>query len=433
MKFKPQKFLVLAIAGLTISSLALTSCNQQSNNYHISSGVDLTKNISTTNANVEYTFTGESTDLPQAYEKYSETVIEFSAELFKNIYNENKNTVVSPITMYKNLALLSNGTLGSTEKEFKDVLGDGVISTTNINHCTDYVTQRLQHYNNDNHYLNLAQSIWIKNDVEVRNGFLQKNANFFEDSIYQVDFNKNSITHDFNDWAEYETNGDVPKIVKDIDKNSSIYLANTLSINSNFINGFNPEDATKGKFTNRNGEKVDTTFFNSTQRVVKTNEAVAFSKGLDTIPATFVAILPNENIDIEYYISDFLGKQLDQILDAGEEPKFVNVSIPSFSITNNDSYKNTLQDMGIEEIFTKDAKFNNLTSSNVKVTDIVQNVEIDFSHNGIKNKNDKSKTNIKINKNTNIDDTILYNRPFIFLVVDNESNVPVILGNVNNK
>ncbi len=425
------KFSVVVLVACVLTSMLLASCSSQSN-YSISSGNDLTKGIGTSNADVVYDFTSELTSVPTAYEKYSETVIEFSSDILTQAYNKDENTVIAPLSMYKSLSLLYNGADGATSKEFKDILGDEVISQTNVNDCTDYITQRLNHFNTEENYVNLANSMWIKNDIEVRNGFLQKNANFYEDAVYQVDFSSNSIIDDINNWANFETKDEVKTITETIDEKSSIYLANTLSLNAEFLNPYNVEEINSDVFYNANGEEIETDYLVSTERVVKTNEAVAISKGLKDVPATFVAILPNENVSIEDYIEKYLDEQLVEFLEIGEEPEFMNVSIPSFTISADNNYKQILQGIGFESIFTDSADFNNLSSSDTYLSDITQKVDITFNANGVQTTAENIEKTTNTQKNSE-NDNIIYNRPFIFLVVDNESHMPVILGSVNNQ
>ena len=73
-------------------------------------------------------------------------------------------------------------------------------------------------------------------------------------------------------------------------------------------------------------------------------------------------------------------------------------------------------------------------SENVYVDDITQSVSITVNHNGISaDKSNSAGNGGSENKvQPQAKDNIVFDRPFIYAVVDNESYIPIIIGTVNN-
>lgn len=119
-----------------------------------------------------YDFTQE-VQAPESYEKYVQTLTDFSASLIQGA-EQGKNTLLSPVSTYLLLAMAANGTDGDSLKECRKVLGDGVVSLNNINACSDYLLQRLCAFNSDTASLSLANSMWVREGIDIKRTFLQK-------------------------------------------------------------------------------------------------------------------------------------------------------------------------------------------------------------------------------------------------------------------
>lgn len=431
MKISAKKTALLCACALLTASL-LASCNSPTKeNYKITTGTDLTIGVNTTGDNKTFKFTGEKENLPNAYEKFTESILDFSIDFLESAYTD-KNTIISPIAMYDSLALVKNGSADSTEKELKKYLGDGVVSQSNINAGSDYLTQRLENFNTEKNYINIANSMWVANNIDVKRGFLEKNANYYENSIYNVDFSNNLVVEDINNWAKYETHNVIDDVAIEISPDSSVYLSNVVDINANFLNGYSKNNITTNTFTNLDKSTSNVNFMTSKERVVKTQEAVAFTKGLEDVPANFVAILPNDNLSVDEYISKYLSSQLDTLLGLTQTTQIINVSIPTFEIENSTNYKSILENMGMSSIFSDDANFRMLSESKSNITDISQSTKITFGANGITDTPTIQKEVAPIlSERKTKEETIHFNRPFIFMVLDNESNSPLLIGTVN--
>ena len=75
-------------------------------------------------------------------------------------------------------------------------------------------------------------------------------------------------------------------------------------------------------------------------------------------------VMPNENISIDEYVSDFDYLEFSTLLESFDITQKTTVKIPEFSIdggTTTESVSSVLQNCGLPTLFTDDADFSNLT------------------------------------------------------------------------
>ena len=81
--------------------------------------------------------------------------------------------------------------------------------------------------------LNIANSIWFKNDdsLMVNQDFLQKNADYYEASVYAADFDESTLK-DINRWVDENTDGMIKEILKQIPADAVMYLINAVAFDA---------------------------------------------------------------------------------------------------------------------------------------------------------------------------------------------------------
>ena len=170
---------------------------------------------------------------------------DFAVRLFKECEQSGKNTLISPLSVMYSLAMTANGADGDTLAEMEDVLG------MPINDLNEY----LYSYKNalpqgEKYKLNLANSIWIDNDFDVKQEFLQSNANYYNVDIYKGDLNKVKTLKDINKWVNDKTDNMIPKIVDENPSDAVMYLINTLTFDAKWSERYPTKKVEDGIFIN---------------------------------------------------------------------------------------------------------------------------------------------------------------------------------------
>lgn len=417
--------LCCAVLVLLTTLTAFSGCSDPSGQSALTAK-DLMAGVARGESAVDYDFK-KQTEPPESYEKFTQAASSFAANLLKETAAEEENILLSPLSAYFTLAMAQNGAGGTTAQEMKKALGSGVVSADNINACSNYLIQRLTAFNGEDGSLKIANSLWIDQRFDLLRGFLQKNANFYSTDVFSADFNAPSAAQDMNRWVSEKTDGVINHLVDKTQENDALYLLSTITLEDLWTTAYPEDKVSLGLFTLQDGSiKKDVSYLNSSERYIHSDSAQGFIKNLKTLPCRFAAILPNDGISLMDYIKTLDEKELSALFASATGTRFTSTQTPVFKFAYSTSLKTPLQNLGFKSAFTQDADFAKLSSgSGVQLSNVVQKTNIELSAQGVKANAKAKKPTVGIGC---LDDCVVLNRPFLFLIVDNESNVPVFMG-----
>ena len=148
---------------------------------------------------------------------------------------------------------------------------------------------------------------------------------------------------------------------------------------------------------------------------------------------SFMALLPNEGVDIYDYAAGLTGESWLTLWENSYK-RTVKASIPEFTYETELSLNKTLQALGAADMFNPLlADFSNMDETQPIYCDAVkQKTFIQLDRNGTK----AAAITIEAPKGTSIapqeEIYITLDRPFIYAIVDNETHLPLFLGMVTN-
>lgn len=424
---------VSAILAVAISAtMFLSGCGaaQSQSENKVSDSENLMVSLKKSTAAPTYDFLNDVTQ-PKQYNTFASATADFSINLLKQAIADNSdNTVVSPLSVALALGIVENGAGSTTATEFKKLLGNGQLSVEELNNCYSYISSRLTNFNDEENKLNIANSIWLKNDIDVKRSFLQKGFDFFDASIFSVDFSAANTAHKINGWVKDNTNGLIDSVVKETDPATLMYILNTIAMEANWSTQYNDSQISNDTFTTLKGD-VAAQYMQSTERYIKSDKATGFIKNIDVLPCKFVAILPNEKYTIDSYLDSITGEEYLNLFSSTSATDLTNAYLPTFKYKWENSLTPMLQNMGLITAFTSDADFGNMTKENCYINDVYHSAYVEVSPIGIKA---GAATSVEIDqvKAQNNSNTVKLNRPFIYAIIDNESNLPIFIGTVTN-
>ena len=184
----------------------------------------------------------------------------------------------------------------------------------------------------------------------------------------------------------------------------------------------------------------DVNYMTSTESYIKTETAQGIIKYTSKNPLKLMLVMPNEDVSLDEYVSDFNFLEFTNLMESFNITENVNAVIPEFSIKSDGVAKSlsaTLEESGLYTLFTEDATFSELTHSKDfffnDMYEIIPSITVNQA--GISGTVDKDGKSV-IEKHTKevqkAENDLKFERPFIFLLIDNESNIPVYIGTVNN-
>lgn len=353
---------------------------------------------------------------------------EFSVRLFQACLTEGENTLVSPLSVLCALAMTANGAQGETLAQMEAVLG---LPSEELNACLCAYRQTLSA--REDAQLNIANSIWLKDDdsLQVNEDFLNANAAWYDAGVYQAPFDKSTV-QDINAWVEDHTGGLIQNILDDIPESAVLYLINALVFDAQWQNVYYDYQVKEGTFTKEDGTRQETEFMYSDEYAyLEDDSAAGVMKNYEGGAYAFVALLPKDGVSLADYAASLTGENLRNLLETVQNVK-VDTAIPKFRSEYTGELSELLQSMGITDAFDPDlADFSALgetTNGPLYISQVLHKTFLAVDERGTRA---GTATIVEASAGAAAPEegkTIYLDRPFLYMIVDRETGLPVFLG-----
>ncbi|MCH5303275.1 MAG: hypothetical protein J1E41_00300 [Ruminococcus sp.] len=381
-------------------------------------GEDLTAKVSADESST-YNFKNAETSTPSSYASYKNSAVNFSFKMLSSIYSNKNNTVYSPSALYYQLSLLQNATSSDTQKQIKLLTGKN-IALDDLNSCNGYFFSRLENLSNPEkkRYIDINGDIFFNENMPVSQIFLQKNANFYNQNIFRLSYTSDNFTEKVNSYISEKTENKV-KFTDTPEKTTNLLLLNSAFMKDSWLDGYKRDNISTDTFSGIDGD-VEAEFMKSTEYYIADKGCTGFVKDFKNTPAKFVALLPKEN-NVYKFINSLNSDRYFELMDSINVFKTCDAYLPQFSANSTLNFK----DNSNLEFLTKQGNYSALSyNKTAKISDIIQSLEFKITDSGIS-------TNKLISSNSTKkepDKRVQLNRPFLFMIVDNESYIPIYMG-----
>lgn len=353
--------------------------------------------------------------------------MEFAVKLLQQSLKKDgaKGSLVSPLSAQLCLAMVANGADGETLAEMEKVLG-GDLSLEQLNAYLSAYAESLP--STEKTKLILNNAIWFKEGYPFYTDFLQTNADYYGAALYQAPFTKETMDADLweiNDWVNTNTDGMIPKLFEELDEQTVMVLINTLLFDGTWETAYADKDVVNGTFYSYSGKEQTVEMMCSTESVFFADEnAKGFLKYYDGKDYAFAAILPEEGTDILEYANSLTGDSLQSLLNDTWGIEVV-VQLPKFKFEYSLDLKPVLEDMGMPTAFMEGlADFSKMSTRRLHIGQAVQKTAIELSPTGT-----KAAAATGAGMEDECESTYVYlNRPFVYMILDTKTNLPIFIG-----
>ena len=377
------------------------------------------------------TYTRTATQAGEVTDAFKTAASDFAVKLFqKTLTKDRKNDLVSPLSALSCIALVNNGASGNTRAQIEDMVG---LSAEELNHSLYAYTSSL--YSGENCEVRLANSIWFReNKLNVLPEFLQTNADWLGAQAYATPFNGDTVK-DINNWCYNQTKGKIDKIINTIEPETMMYLINALDFEAKWAKKYERGDIENGIFHGYNGTDKDVKMLYSEQSEYISDEyAVGFTRPYEGKKYSFVALLPNEDVDVYEYAKSLTGKGWQTLWET-QEYREIHARIPEFTYEVEFSLKSALQALGVTDMFSENANFSNIGNTNTSLPlyceDVKQKTMIELDRNGTKAAAITWAGMGAMSAAPAEKVYITLDRPFIYAIVDRTHTLPLFFGLVD--
>ena len=383
----------------------------------------------TTKANKLSLPKAETINEKQLDDKFIEATMDFAFKLYSACYDNQDNTMISPLSLMTVLAMGANGANGQTRNELEKLLTCMPISELN-----EYLASYQKHLMTSSKLVS-SNSFWIKDDdsIKVLEDYLQILANYYQVEVYQEKFDDTTVKA-INSWVKDKTSGLIKEIIQQLNPFTILCLINAVVFEAEWANVYNIEDINSGIFTDINNKELTVEYMYSTETgYLKDDLSRGFIKKYQDNEFALVALLPNEDINIEDYISKLDGKRILNLLE-NKQFETVNAVLPKFSYETDLDMIDILKNLDIKTAFLPDeADFGSMVDltmvENIYISKIIHKTFINVDELGTKA---GAVSLIAFDtKSAPIEEIyIVLDRPFIYLIIDTTTNLPVFIGSV---
>ena len=365
----------------------------------------------------------------------STTAADFAFRAFKEALKEETNALISPVSIITALTITANGAKGETLEEIENALGADIAELNSGFAKSETTAEEVK----------TANSVWLRQKIglEVNQRFIDINQRNFGAEVFKENFNRATLDK-INRWVSDNTDGMIKNMLSELPEDAVIYLINTILFDAEWKRPYSQYSSNSQTFTAENGKKQVVSMLN--QRM-SSSDCFTLGKTKGIVKEysngyAFAAMLPNEGTTVAQALESFTGEDfvstvnsmvLNPTCGTGLYP--IDVSIPKFEFDCSFNLNNILKSLGINAAFnSKNADFSAMATSsfgNIYIGNVYHNTSIKLTENGTKA---GAATVIEFveecAKPADDAEIIKFDRPFIYVIYETDSGMPLFVGTV---
>lgn len=351
-------------------------------------------------------------------------IMDFYVRLFRECYEQDKNTLISPMSILQALAMTANGAEGETLHQMEAVFGVNL----------DMLNNSAIDFDDGTGNLHIANSIWFRDsdNFTVNQEFLQTNADHYGAGIYKAPFDEQTCK-EINNWVKENTHGMIPSILEEIPPEALMYLINALAFEAKWQSTYQEHQIREGSFTTQWGYRRDVEMMYAEESLYLADEyATGFIKPYEGGRYAFVALLPEPDVTVEEYLENLTGEHLHELLSNPYEAK-VRTAMPQFQVEYDLELSKILKTMGMTDAFNPNkADFDGIGHSglgNLYISQVLHKTFIQVDAQGTRAGAATAVTIAPGSAQPEPDFYQVYlDRPFVYMIIDTEYHCPLFMG-----
>ena len=351
----------------------------------------------------------------------AELAADFTMELFNAAY-EGGDALISPVSVLAALAMAEAGAEGETLSQMEEVFG------------VDAETMRLAL----SAYMSsiagteakTANAIWFRDDGSFtpNEDFLADCASFAGADVFADEFT-GALAGRINGWISEHTDGMVKDVLDKVDPSAVMYLVNALAFEADWAEKYEGERLREGEFNTETGPKAVQMMYSDESTYLEGEGFTGFMKPYKGGRYAFAALLPTGSLDA--LLGSLTGEELAAALENAAEAE-VNAGLPSFEGRTRTELSAALACMGMTDAFDMGlADFSGMGESGlggIFISRVLHETFIEVTPQATRA---AAATVIEAPAGAEPSQdlkTVICDRPFAYMIVDTEYNVPLFFG-----
>ena len=362
-----------------------------------------------------------------------------SVRIFDTMYTNENQAMFSPLSLNMCLGMLEAGAAGSSKEALDAYLGNtdyAAFASEYMEHAKDFNSAVNNDYQKYKNVFEIANSFWASEQRKFNEDYKQTVGENFAAEIENVDFLKpKKAAKIINDWVNEKTHKMIPTIVREdqLTEDTAAVVVNTVYFESAWSDEW-WVTGEKEAFTNADGSTTDTGLMrNGGDSYFENDNATAFSCRYKN-GMYFIGILPKKE-------GDFTLESLDlsSLLKTESYEYDVYARMPKLNFESSFPLTDVLKAAGLDIIFDPDfADFTPMEgdpdNQQFYISEVMQKTKLELDEEGTRAAAvtaaivaDASAAVMPVEREKK---EVYLDRPFAFLIYDNEADQIVFMGKV---
>lgn len=385
--------------------------------------ISLTSCVGVSAAELSAGYARTATDTVTEGDDIHSALTDFAFRIFAKTFDKDGgNSLISPYSIAMCLGMLTEGADGETRRELEGLLG---MQSDELSRSLYALSTRIA--GNDSP-LSVADSAWLRQGFPVKSDFLQRNADWYGADVFAAPFDDSTVK-DINLWCKKNTDGMIENIIDSIEDGALLYLVNAICFDAEWAEKYEKNDIKDDIFHNRDGSDAEVKMLHSeNEKYLSSDLFRGFAKDYKGGRFSFVGLLPrDESKDIFEAARTLDGASWLEMWKSATGG--ASAGIPEFSFEYSLALDGALRDLGVISAFEEEkADFSRISDSPTYCMGVGHKTFIKLDRNGTRAAavtwaiNGAESISIRENKK------VILDRPFIGMIVDNASGIPIFIG-----
>ncbi len=372
-------------------------------------------------------------------EELNQSLVEANNGLGFNLFNilaaaeKEKNLFISPSSIITALAMTYNGADGETRSAMEQTLQLEGMSMDEVNAAFADLLTILQ--NPDPKVeLTAANSLWAREGVDFEEDFLQRNRDYFQAEVAELDFENPDAAETINNWVSDKTRNKIDGIVEPpINPDTILFLINAIYFKGDWSEPFEKELTRDMAFKQPVGEEKEhpIMFRYGSYRYLENElfQAVSLPYGKNERISMYV-FLPLPEMDLEQFYADLNPSNWKRWIDSFSSMDG-ELGLPRFEFEYETSLNDALIALGMGPAFDENAAdFSGMRPipPRLYISEVKHKTFVEVNEEGTEA---AAATSVEVGI-TSMPETfyMVVDRPFFFAIADDLTGTILFIGSV---
>lgn len=286
---------------------------------------------------------------------------------------------------------------------------------------------------NTNFVLTTANAVWYLSGFPIEPAFVQGNEDYFGAKVEGLNFGEPASAGIINAWASNETHGKIDQIVSSpMNPALRVLLANAVYFHGNWEYQFDTNYTTNRAFYLSGGAQESIPMMEQSTNFgyCETNGYQAVRLPYQGSNLAMYVFLPSPDSSLEELLGTMTGQSWQQAVDVDFSEQKGTVVLPKFNLNYAVDLNEPLQALGMAAAFTDDADFSGISRQPLSISEVQQQAIVEVDEAGTVAAAVTTITVIATVSPVFQPFEMIINRPFLFIIEDQQAKTILFMGAV---